>query len=333
MVEADPSARRRRRGSRGPEIVLVGSASRDVVADDPRGWRLGGGVAYSALTTARLGLRTAAIVGVDTAAAGADELDLLRDAGVDLRLVLLPHGPVFRNVETPDGRVQTCLDPGVPLPDPSVPEAWRAAPAWIVAPVANEIGAAWAAALPPDAYVAVGWQGLLRELRAGQRVTRRAAQTSVLIARADLVGASHHDVAPGTPLETLAAFLHPGARLLVTQGHEGGLLLTADADGIAQTLRYRPSRVDRKVDPTGAGDTFLAALVATVLDRGMGGASPHPGGPGLRFAAAAGSLVVEASGLAGVPDRLAVLARLARDEASTAPGATGPARAGPYDEG
>jgi hypothetical protein len=29
----------------------------------PRGWRLGGGATYAALTTARLGLRTAAVVG------------------------------------------------------------------------------------------------------------------------------------------------------------------------------------------------------------------------------------------------------------------------------
>jgi sugar/nucleoside kinase (ribokinase family) len=333
VAEPGASARRRRGGSRHPEIVLIGSASRDAVADDPRGWRLGGGVTYSALTTARLGLRTAAIVGVDAAAAAADELDLLRDAGVDLHLVRLPHGPVFRNLETPDGRVQTCLDPGVPLPDPCVPETWRGAPAWILAPVANEIGTAWAAALPPDAYVAVGWQGLLRELRAGQRVTRRAAQASVLIARADLVATSRHDVATGTPLEILAALLHPGAQLLVTRGRKGGLLLTADANGVARTLRYRSSPADREVDSTGSGDTFLAALVATVVDGGMGGSTPHPGEAGLRFAAAAGSLVVEAPGLAGVPDRTAVLARIARDEASVAPGATGPTRAGPHDEG
>ena len=47
------------------DVVHVGSASRDLTDEDPRGWRLGGGVSYCALTTARLGLRTAAIVGVD----------------------------------------------------------------------------------------------------------------------------------------------------------------------------------------------------------------------------------------------------------------------------
>ena len=52
---------------RAIEVVHVGSSSRDLTPDDPRGWRLGGGVTYAALTTARLGLRTAAVVGVDAA--------------------------------------------------------------------------------------------------------------------------------------------------------------------------------------------------------------------------------------------------------------------------
>src|SRR5439155_22807898 len=51
-----------------PDVVVVGAAARDIAPDDPRGWRLGGGVSYSALTTARLGLRTAALVGVDRTA-------------------------------------------------------------------------------------------------------------------------------------------------------------------------------------------------------------------------------------------------------------------------
>src|SRR5436190_985351 len=50
------------------DVLHIGSASRDLTPDDPRGWRLGGGVTYAALTTARLGLRTAAYIGVDEAA-------------------------------------------------------------------------------------------------------------------------------------------------------------------------------------------------------------------------------------------------------------------------
>ncbi len=122
-----------------PEVLHVGSACRDVAPDDPRGWRLGGGVTYSALTTARLGLRTAAVVGVDDTARDADELTMLRQAGVDLLLVHLDEGPIYHNVETPAGRVQTCVQRGIPLPVPALPESWLAARTWMVAPVADEV--------------------------------------------------------------------------------------------------------------------------------------------------------------------------------------------------
>ena len=51
--------------SAAPEVVVVGAASRDLVDDDARGWRLGGGVSYSALALARLGLPVRALIGVD----------------------------------------------------------------------------------------------------------------------------------------------------------------------------------------------------------------------------------------------------------------------------
>ena len=121
------------------EIVHVGSACRDIDPSDPRGWRLGGGVTYAALTTARLGLRTAAIVGADAEAAASAELDTLRDAGVDVLVVPLEEGPVFHNVETPKGRVQTCIQRGVPLPIPPIPVGWLAAAGWSIVPVADEI--------------------------------------------------------------------------------------------------------------------------------------------------------------------------------------------------
>ena len=35
-----------------PTLVVVGAATRDIAADDPRGWKLGGGVTYSALAAA-----------------------------------------------------------------------------------------------------------------------------------------------------------------------------------------------------------------------------------------------------------------------------------------
>src|SRR3954467_2921910 len=116
------------RGGERPTVVVVGSAARDLVGDDPRGWRLGGGVSYSALTTARLGPPTGPLVGGDEAAASSSEIQLLRDAGVDVRLVPLEHGPVFVNIERPEGRLQLCEDRSDPVPASAVPPEWLPPP-------------------------------------------------------------------------------------------------------------------------------------------------------------------------------------------------------------
>jgi sugar/nucleoside kinase (ribokinase family) len=299
----------------------MGTASRDIDAGDPRGWRLGGGVTYAALASARLGVRTAAVIGLDPRALESRELELLACAGVELLRVPLPHGPVFRNVEARGMRVQTCLDPGSPLPPVGVPGAWRDAPAWILAPVAGELDDAWADRIPGAAFVALGWQGLLRTLRAGAPVTRRAPAPGRLVGRADLVSLSEHDVAPGIGLVDLAAFIRPGGWLVVTAGAAGGQLAVVTAAGLGGVARYPAVAAEREVDATGAGDTFLAALVA-----GFARATPDAarlgvtGGalddearsvPDVRFAAAAASFTVEGTGLTTVPDRAAVLRRLA----------------------
>lgn len=295
------------------DVVHVGSASRDLTDEDPRGWRLGGGASYSALTTARLGLRTAAIVGVDPAAATASELDLLRAAGVELHLVALDEGPVFRNDETPGGRVQGWPSRGLPLPVPRVPRAWREARAWSLVPVASELDETWASVVPEAAFVCLGWQGLLREQGPDLMTRRRPPGPSALLEIADLVGISRDDLTRDLPLRGVTRLLPTGSRLALTDGYHGGRLLTVTADGHTDAASWSAVPPARVVDPTGAGDVFLAALLAAIvrldLTSPIGDRGPAPD---LEFAAAAASFVVEAPGMFGVPELWAVLARLGR---------------------
>jgi sugar/nucleoside kinase (ribokinase family) len=305
-----------RRGpqARPPDVVVVGSASRDLTDDDPRGWRLGGGVTYGALAAARLGLGTAALIGVDAAGARAPELDLLRDAGVDVTLELLAHAPVFVNRETPAGRVQTCVDPGQVIPARPPSASWADARIWFMAPVADEVDDAWADVAPASTGVVLGWQGLLRNLAAGETVGRRRPVARPLVRRADLVALSEHDVGDEVSETELLAMLRPGAQLVVTQGAKGGRAIAIHPDGTAHApVGYGPAAAGLAVDPTGAGDTFLAALIVASVERSRAANrawSAHITPADLAFAATAAAVVVEGPGLAAVPDRAAVLARL-----------------------
>jgi sugar/nucleoside kinase (ribokinase family) len=290
-----------------PDIVVVGAACRDIDESDPRGWRLGGGVTYGALACARLGIRTGVLLGVDAIATDAWEIDLLVDAGVDIIRVPLPTGPVFINHERPEGRIQTSLDPGSQLPVEAVPPAWRAAPAWMLALVANELSDAWAGQPSTDSCVALGWQGILRVLVAGERVGHLSPGPSALLARADIVGVSRHDIEGHLVWAEILDWLRPGAEVLMTAGPLGGMLLRRGSDGRITGRDYPPVPARVELDATGAGDVTLAAFVSARI---AGGPAATERGTDLLLAATVGSLIVEGPGLDAVPTLSAVRRRL-----------------------
>ncbi len=301
-----------------PTVVVVGAAARDVADDDPRGWRLGGGVSYSALTTARLGLATAALIGVDDEAADAAELDLLRAAGIDVHLVHLDRGPVFANIERPEGRLQICHQLSDPLPVQALPDTWIPARGWILAPVAAELPDPWAWVADSAATVALGWQGLLRDLAPGARTAHIRPYANPILRRADLVGVGRDDITADVQLSDLCRLLRAGATLALTQGQRGGFVAEAGPDGPVRLRRYPAIESDSTVDPTGAGDVFLAALAAARIEpRLVGGRIGQ--GFDLLLAAAAASLVLEAPGLLGVPERDSVRRRIAAGRRAASP--------------
>jgi sugar/nucleoside kinase (ribokinase family) len=295
-----------------PEVVVVGAACRDLVDDDPRGWRLGGGATYAALTLARLGLRVGALLVADDLAATSAELDTVRDAGVDIRVIPGSRGPIFINTETPDGRVQRTPQVSDRVDPAALPPAWHAAGAWMLAPVAAEIGDEWAVAPPAGALVALGWQGLLRVLRAGEPVTFLEPDRSPVVRRADLIGVGRDDVDRSTTPEDLAAFLHPGSTLLFTDGERGGVAFRVGDrpdDLVARAWQSIP--IERYVDPVGAGDTFLAGVFAAWVRPELAAAWPGPD-PDLRLGAACASLILEGPGVYGVPTLEAAQRRMSR---------------------
>lgn len=101
---------------------------------------------------------------------------------------------------------------------------------------------------------------------------------------------------------------HEGLRLLVvTHGRNGCTFLTADASG------HVPGMTVTAVDTTGAGDAFVAALLAGILEDAGTAFTPGRLRDICRFANAAGALTTTAPGaIPSLPDRAAVNRLLAR---------------------
>lgn len=291
-----------------PDVVVVGAATRDLNDDDPRGWLLGGGVTFGALALARMGLRTGVVLGLDAEAADADELELIRTAGAEIVTVPLKHGPVFTNVETLAGRVQTCGSTSDPVPVEALPAAWRDAKGWVFAPIASELPDEWAALPRDEACVSFGWQGILRKLKAGTRVEPALPGPSPFLRRSNIVAVSRHDIPADLDLREIGRWLAPECDLLLTAGLLGGVLLRFKDGDISSARAYPSVPSLREVDPAGAGDTMLAGVVAARLVAGNKGEAQ---GRDLRLGASASSLLVEGPGMNSVPTFARMFARLA----------------------
>jgi len=283
-----------------PTVVVVGAATRDIASDDPRGWKLGGGVTYSSIAAARLPVTVRALIGVDETAATAEELDAIRDAGVDVRLVPLTSGPVFDNRRTPTGRQQFAVAASDLLAPSFLPEDWRAPDAALLAPVAGEVSEEWSTAFAPATFVTLAAQGLLRRLHPGEEVVRLAFEHGPIIHRADAIALSREDVAAGAP--PIRDWTRPGQTLLITHGRRGSVVLRRTETGLAG--RFVPPLPPRKaVDPTGAGDTFAAVWLAARMLVG-GGWRPQV------VASAMSSLAVMTSSMSNTPSTTDLCAAL-----------------------
>lgn len=286
-----------------PVVLVVGAASRDLVTDDPRGWRLGGAVNFASLALARFGFEVRAVVGADREAEGAHELDLLRAAGVTMAIAELASGPVFDNIR----HVLHATSDRVPLT--ALPRRWTAGfDGVLFSPVAAELGDDWASLSrgEPGPIAGLGWQGLLRHLEAGDLVRPAPPASSQLARAANLVVVSRDDVAPGSRPEDLLSLLGPVTSLAWTEGSAGGVVIRRDPPGgPAVAHRYPAIPSSGVVDATGAGDVFLAGWLAATIRPSI--AAPYDP---VVFAAAAGSLAVEGPGLSGVPDLAAVRERM-----------------------
>lgn len=304
-----------------PDFLAIGHATRDLL---PGGtWRLGGSVTFAARTAQRLGLRPAVVT-----SGPQDVLATLRATlpGVPVASVASPTATTFENIylsppreagslgASSGARRQYLRGRAAPLDLDAVPAEWQAAPIVLLAPLADEIPPALAAAFP-GALVAATPQGWLRRWDAtGLVYPGPLEHAGMLLPHLRALILSREDLLPfsGAPLERLSpdvprdppaadAILAAWARIVplvvVTRGAAGALLFRDSAEPVAF-----PGYPAMEVDPTGAGDVFAAAFLCELHATGDPAAA-------IDFANRVAALSVERSGAEGIPTRADVAAR------------------------
>ncbi|MGH2521153.1 MAG: PfkB family carbohydrate kinase [Anaerolineales bacterium] len=263
------------------DYLAIGHVAKDLT---PQGARLGGTVAFAALTARALDYTSAVVT------AHGEELDLSPLAGIPVERVPSPTSTTFENIYGPHGRRQFLRARAVPLTLESTPTDWRRAPIVHLAPLARELDPNLAAAFP-NSFVGLTPQGWLRTWDAEGRVSQDDwPEAFAALPHASATVISIEDVRGDWSLvERWARPLGVSRVLAVTEGAQGSTIF-AQGEG----PRRFPARPQTEADPTGAGDIFAAAFFIHLYETGDPWASA-------RFANEVAALSVTRVGLEGVP--------------------------------
>lgn len=259
------------------EYLAIGHVAHDLTAN---GARLGGTVAYSALTARALGMK----VGIVTAVGKETPLGALD--GIPVISIESPHSTTFENMYTDAGRAQYLRAQAEKIDLDSVPASWRNASIIHLAPIANEIDSS----LPNDfspALLTVTPQGWMRRWDSSGRVSRSEWSASEsLLQKANAVVISREDV--NGDHELIEQMAHQTRMLVVTEGAEGCVL-----HWNGDRRRFRALEVN-EVDATGAGDVFATAFFIRLF-------RTRDPWEAARFATLIASISVTRVGLEGIP--------------------------------
>jgi len=237
------------------ELAVVGHLTRDVIAGGAP--RPGGGVLYSAQALARLGAD--ALVAASCAEADRDVLlPALESYGLPVRWFPSTATTAYSFHYEGDRRIMSQDAVGDPwTPDRTVEAVADASWVHVAALTRTDFPGDSLAALAPERRLLVDAQGLLRTPEVGP--LRTDAAIGDILRYVAILKLNDEEA------ETLVGSADPGRlrslgvpEVVLTLGSQGSVVVTED-----QLERVPAPALEGVVDPTGAGDTYSAAYLAS----------------------------------------------------------------------
>jgi sugar/nucleoside kinase (ribokinase family) len=259
------------------DYLMIGHITRD---ETPEGPRLGGTSTFSSLTAKSLGLR----VGIVTSW-GAD-LPLGPLSGIPIINLPAEHSTTFKNVTTPEGRIQTIFHVANSIDLNMIPEQWLNASIVHLGPVAQEVEPTLVRHLS-NSLIGTTPQGWLRSWDQDGRVfPTEWPEASFVLSNVGAAVISSEDLGfDESRIEEMAI----ACRVLAVTESSNGVRLFWNGD----VRRFRPPTVS-EVDTTGAGDIFAAAFFYRLY-------TTRDPWEAARFAIQLASVSVTRPGLSGIP--------------------------------
>jgi hypothetical protein len=258
--------------------LALGHIAQDLTPDGPR---LGGTVAYAALTAEAMGYAA----GVVTTCA--DDTDLSALERVAVHRLASPDSTTFENIYSAAGRTQYLRARALPLQPDGLPLEWLRAPIVHLAPLAGELDSEFLSAFH-GAFIGLTPQGWLRAWDETGLVRPAAwEEAPTFLAQATATALSLEDVRGDWGL--IERWAKIANVLAVTEGHSGCTVFAKN-----QGARRFSAPPQTEMDPTGAGDIFAAAFFIHLYETGNPWAAA-------RVANHVAAVSVTRPGLAGVP--------------------------------
>lgn len=258
------------------DYLVIGHAAHDLT---PSGPRLGGTVAYSALTARALGLR----VGIVTSAG--PETSLAALDGIPTVVISSKNSTTFENIYNAGGRTQILHHRASPIDLSHVPAHWRHTNIIHLGPVINELAPTLPKGFVPE-LLGLTPQGFLRGWDESGRVHPVQWEDAAALEAAGAVVLSMEDV--GGDMERIEHMAQHTRVLAVTEG-AAGCVLYWNGD----RRRFHTHDFE-EVDATGAGDIFAAAFFIRLF-------TTRDPWESARFATLLASHSVTRVGLDGIP--------------------------------
>lgn len=258
------------------DYLVIGHASCDWTS---LGTRLGGTVAFSALTARALGVR----VGILTSTSA--DVSLAALDGIPTINIPAAHSTTFENIHSSKGRRQILHHLAAPIDFNHVPETWRNAPIIHLGPIANEVSPILPRGFSPD-LLGLTAQGWMRGWDEAGQVHPVQWENEFALEAAGAVVISLEDV--GGDMEQVERLALHTRVLAVTEGSSGCVLYWN-----GDRRRINAPRIP-EVDATGAGDIFAAAFFIRLY-------TTRDPWEAARFATLLASHSVTRQGLDGIP--------------------------------